>query len=770
MSADSAQAPVFRVMTAIYLLVLLSVATFSFGRSPTPVIVMCAAVAVSWLLMEQPRKGGGAGWIAPRLVINLGLFGAACNLLWEIISNLVNDSIILALGHFIIAIIICKLFERKERRDVIQIMVLSMLVVVSGTMFAPSSLLFAILLAAYLAVLAYIGIAVYARFASEYAAVQPQLPRVLNSDARLFRRDLKSSTKQVVLCMVPAAAIVFLMIPRSRTAALGGAWGAGLYQTGFTDTVQGRDYGQLAQSDAQVMQVTLYKVVDGAFENVGAEYEQPYFRAISLDSYNPIRRDWVSRAFDVTQEPMSFRGIRLAPAEPDAEIIHQEYTLFTQSSRGLFFMDFPVWIGHPMHRSGQIEAAGLNPSNVSIHVSSSGSPLHYAVDSVRNGNPAEFPGADSWPMGILRQEYNIQTRQGPLHQDAILINPRVMDLARSILTEEIRPAPDEAVPPDKVQAVAAAYEVYLRRNYRYSLSTRAVDQSLDPWTDFLLNRKAIGGTCDYFAAGMVMLCRAVGINARIVAGYHGGEFINVGALGGYYVVRQKDAHAWVEVFVPGSGWQRNDPTPGSDDYSAGVNPVAHLFHQFIELMQNAWLSTVVTFDNDSREVAWNWLSGRVFGLWDVISDSLAAFWSSLSTESSLGVGLRVSLIGPVLGLIVVGWWLMRRWRKDRRFISDWGPAPGRRHVRLSGDVAFLDELLRLMARLGTRRQDMTPHEFIDHLSLGQAAGEAHWLVATAYALRFGALKVSDELRLQISEKMGYVREILNQPATSQVNA
>ena len=48
---------------------------------------------------------------------------------------------------------------------------------------------------------------------------------------------------------------------------------------------------------------------------------------------------------------------------------------------------------------------------------------------------------------------------------------------------------------------------------------------------------------------MVMLCRSVGINARMVTGYHGGEF---NSIGGYYIVRCRDSHAWVEFYVPGS--------------------------------------------------------------------------------------------------------------------------------------------------------------------------------------------------------------------------
>ena len=51
--------------------------------------------------------------------------------------------------------------------------------------------------------------------------------------------------------------------------------------------------------------------------------------------------------------------------------------------------------------------------------------------------------------------------------------------------------------------------------------------------------------------------RAAGIPSRVVTGYQGGEYND---LGGYYIVRQSDAHAWAEVWLEGRGWVRVDPT------------------------------------------------------------------------------------------------------------------------------------------------------------------------------------------------------------------
>ncbi len=65
------------------------------------------------------------------------------------------------------------------------------------------------------------------------------------------------------------------------------------------------------------------------------------------------------------------------------------------------------------------------------------------------------------------------------------------------------------------------------------------------------------GFCSHFAGAFVYMARAVGIPARMIGGYQGGE---MNPLTGHLVVRQYDAHAWTEVWLEGRGWVRFDPT------------------------------------------------------------------------------------------------------------------------------------------------------------------------------------------------------------------
>lgn len=93
----------------------------------------------------------------------------------------------------------------------------------------------------------------------------------------------------------------------------------------------------------------------------------------------------------------------------------------------------------------------------------------------------------------------------------------------------------------------------IRRDFAYTLSTPAPGR--DAVDEFLFDDKA--GFCQHFSSAFVTLMRGAGIPARIVTGYAGG-YRN--PIGGYWVVRRSDAHAWAEVWLDGSGWVRIDPT------------------------------------------------------------------------------------------------------------------------------------------------------------------------------------------------------------------
>ena len=156
--------------------------------------------------------------------------------------------------------------------------------------------------------------------------------------------------------------------------------------------------------------------------------------------------------------------------------------------------------------------------------------------------------AESWPAF----RYGVQQRPAALRALTALppgSNPRTRALAAELRAD---PALAQADTPALVQAVL---ERLRSGGYTYTLEPGLYGEHTAD--EFWFDRKE--GFCEHIASAFAVLMRAMGVPARIVTGYQGGEMNNVD---GYWTVRQSDAHAWAEVWVAEQGWVRVDP-PGA---------------------------------------------------------------------------------------------------------------------------------------------------------------------------------------------------------------
>jgi len=127
------------------------------------------------------------------------------------------------------------------------------------------------------------------------------------------------------------------------------------------------------------------------------------------------------------------------------------------------------------------------------------------------------------------------------------LNPRTIELAREMRS-------DPSLAPGGPQALVQAALKRLRTGgYTYTLEPGVYGPNTAD--EFWFDRKE--GFCEHIASAYVVLMRAMGIPARLVTGYQGGELNGVD---GFWIVRQSDAHAWTEVWLAGQGWVRVDPT------------------------------------------------------------------------------------------------------------------------------------------------------------------------------------------------------------------
>jgi hypothetical protein len=112
---------------------------------------------------------------------------------------------------------------------------------------------------------------------------------------------------------------------------------------------------------------------------------------------------------------------------------------------------------------------------------------------------------------------------------------------------------------DSVYERARLLERYLRA-YPYSLQVARPPEDRDVVDYFLFDARE--GYCDYYATAFVVMARSAGLPSRLATGYAGGE---VDPATGERVVVEANAHSWPEVYFPGWGWVRFEPTAGRDE-------------------------------------------------------------------------------------------------------------------------------------------------------------------------------------------------------------
>jgi hypothetical protein len=169
------------------------------------------------------------------------------------------------------------------------------------------------------------------------------------------------------------------------------------------------------------------------------------------------------------------------------------------------------------------------------------------------------------------------------------------------------------------QENAAVISSHLSANYAYVASPVSLGDPVGV-EDFLLTARR--GHCEHFAAGMVLLLAARGVPARVVGGYYGGEY---NPLGGYHVIRQRDAHAWVEMW-DGTRWTTWDPTPS--DMRPGSDQPGILM---------AYLSAV----SESINFFWDRYI-LTFGLSDQVNLMASAFYAARDVLGRMRGGFAIS--------------------------------------------------------------------------------------------------------------------------------
>ena len=200
---------------------------------------------------------------------------------------------------------------------------------------------------------------------------------------------------------------------------------------------------------------------------------------------------------------------------PNAKEIQQRITLAPNGAHWMFALDRPI-------------------KTVPRAMLAQGDYL-WSFEPIRKARRYDVASSEFSPKDITARE-----RAEALEVPAS-ISPAVRSLAQSWAAQN----------PDSRAVVGTALQFFRTQGFSYSL-TPGEYADLE---EFLFRRRV--GFCEHYATSFATLMRLAGIPARVVVGYLGGEYND---LGHFFLVRQADTHAWCEVWLSGNGWTRVDPT------------------------------------------------------------------------------------------------------------------------------------------------------------------------------------------------------------------
>ncbi|MFN3201687.1 MAG: DUF3488 and DUF4129 domain-containing transglutaminase family protein [Bradymonadia bacterium] len=716
--------------TVSYLLVLTSTLVLVTSGGLNPIVSGAALLAfpLSW------RWGRADGEPGSPIVWNLLTLGA---LAWAILEGLSGAPLLPVGANFLTCLVINKLFNRSALRDLQQLYLLSFLQMVAGTAM-NTGLLFAVAFVGYIIfatwtlMLFHLRREVEENFLLKYEQGPQkgrpvQVERVLNS-RRLVTRRFLAMTSLIAIVIFTGSTVVFFLFPRVGFGWLSQGARDGVQMTGFSDQIELGGHGRIKQDKTVVMRVHL--------DPPEARQTMPlYWRGISFDHYDGER--WKKTQRRRRGLPVAFDGsvsMPWAPRDATEGLVRQEIYLEPMEQQVIFGLSPLLSITLTDERQ-PFKQSGLDlDENGDVFYSQTGA-LAFRYDAF--SAPPRAPDTASMSLEDYRRA---------------LSRPKMEDFARRFtqlpddLSPEIEALADEVVgDANTVAEVVHRLRRHLKSDYSYTLDLER-DPSRPPLEDFLFARRK--GHCEYFATAMVVLLRTQGVAARTVNGFHGGTWNGVGE---YIAVRQGEAHAWVEIWLPGAGqspraWWLQDPTPAADQ-SAVAMETPSWFAQSIDALKLRWYKWVIEYD----------LGAQIEALRSFAQGLRSAFRGA-KDFMQWRPGDTTLWISGALALVFFGGWAWRRWPG----LSS--PRGGDADPRARATIGVISNLESLYARHGiTRPAHLTVREYLDLLESRGAPGLplAREIISMYEEARFGGAAMSPEQRRSASATLKALKAALD---------
>ena len=423
-----------------------------------------------------------------------------------------------------------------------------------------------------------------------------------------FWRPL-ATTGKILFQAAPLVVLLFVLFPRINTGFRFDFRVVGSVGTGFSDRLYPGNVAALANSSE-----TAFRAVFP--DNTGTPPGSMYWRGVVM---------WHCDGLEWRAPYMPKRSSGSGRQLPKGNTIRQQITLAPHGARWMFALDRPF----------------ESPRGATL---SRGDYLS-SVETIRRERKYEVVSS----IGATGTELTPEERREALEVPPS-ISPAVRELAQSWTTQNSNPR----------AIVNSALQFFGTQGFSYSLTPG--EYGKNGLEQFLFHRRV--GFCEHYATSFATLMRLAGIPSRVVVGYLGGEYND---LGHFVLVRQTDAHAWCEVWLPGSGWTRVDPTTAVAPGRASLDLISFLERGNASAQMEAGRSTFVTrlarsaLFTDIR-LAWETLSyqwdSRILAydadVQEVMLDSIG-----LANRGSFVLIIEILIVAIALLVIYFGWMQLR---------------------------------------------------------------------------------------------------------------
>ena len=627
------------------------------------------------------------GLAVPRLVVGVATLGVVLSTVQRAIDDglSVHD-----FSYFVVWMIVIKSFDRRQPGDDAQLLAYSVFLAVAS-MLLSNGLVVAMLTLVYLPFVAHAAMHLQLRmsldkaqrFARRRVEDPARVPSVRSAAGASAGRALGRTSAVALLLGFAIAAIVFIVVPRGAGLRQIGQWGnpgAGRVVS-FADRVRVGTGGAISTNRTPVLHMRLS---DSNGNDLGGFGSVRYLRGAVLDTY--ADGTWTS------SKPPFFVG------EPNHAIAGETFSLGGAGGESMLYQDI-LLLNTP--RDFTYLFTLWRPSSVQLQdpaVYMYHRPTGTAMVTTNGGKFRYIARSSPYDHSFVRKD-----AREPASWPSLIVGR----VAAEILAEP-GVEPDPALRPIGDDSLAInAFRQFFWNRYTYSLGEPPPPRGVEPIEWFLT--EADRGHCEHYASALAALCRSVGIPARVVTGYLAAEY---NRSTGAYLVRESNAHAWVEAQIEPGVWRTYDATPPSE-LLAQHGPAKGAFAglgRALDTLNYRWVNSIVSFDSGARSDLLGW-SQPATGAFSEKAGTVLAHLRVAQAGEIVSLALRlflvmVAVVGVVWGLGVL----------VRRRLAAWARRP-RAMPRRIADPAIrgrvratpiYQEMLTTLARAGFAKPDWQP--------------------------------------------------------------